>query len=56
MALTDESVWHGTIYSGASFGGAVNLEAFTDTRRGRRPWLYRALSLLDRYRWLRDDR
>ena len=39
MALMDESVWCGKIYSGgwvgassARFGGAANLEAFTDTR------------------------
>ena len=41
MALMDESVWRGKIYSGggigasstgARFGGAANLEAFTDTR------------------------
>jgi hypothetical protein len=29
MALMDESVWRGKIYSG---GGAASLEAFTDTR------------------------
>ena len=28
MALTDEAVWRGKIYS----GGTANLEAFTDTR------------------------
>ena len=33
MTLTDESSWPGTIYSGAMFGEAANLEAFTDTRR-----------------------
>ena len=42
MALMDESVWRGAIYSGggigasgtgARFGGAANLDAFTDTRR-----------------------
>lgn len=33
MALMDESVWRGRIYSGGWFGGAANLEAFTDTRR-----------------------
>jgi hypothetical protein len=48
MAFMDESVWRGKIYSGgwvggepatapgvgagARFGGAANLEAFTDTR------------------------
>jgi hypothetical protein len=44
MALMDESVWRGKIYSGgwvggdlgtgigARFGGAANLDAFTDTR------------------------
>ena len=47
MALMDESVWRGKIYSGgwvggelgigasgtgARFGGVANLEAFTDTR------------------------
>jgi benzaldehyde dehydrogenase (NAD) len=32
MALMDESVWRGTIHSGAKFGGAANLDAFTDTR------------------------
>jgi hypothetical protein len=32
MALMDESVWRGKIYSGATFGGTANLEAFTDTR------------------------
>jgi benzaldehyde dehydrogenase (NAD) len=41
MALMDEPVWRGTIYSGgwvgasgtgARFGGAANLDAFTDTR------------------------
>jgi hypothetical protein len=42
MALMDEPVWRGKIYSGgwvvgdlgtgAGFGGAANLEAFTDTR------------------------
>ena len=36
MTLMDESVWRGTIHpagTGARFGGAANLEAFTDTRR-----------------------
>ena len=33
MTLTHESVWRGQIYSGARFGGAANLEAFTGTRR-----------------------
>ena len=32
MTLMDEPVWRGNIYSGAGFGGAANLEAFTDTR------------------------
>ena len=44
MALMDESAWRGKIYSGgwvggigasgtgARFGGAANLDAFTDTR------------------------
>jgi benzaldehyde dehydrogenase (NAD) len=33
MAVMDESVWRGKIYSGgARFGGTANLEAFTDTR------------------------
>lgn len=47
MALMDESVWRGKIYSGgwvggelgsgasgtgARFGGAANLDAFTETR------------------------
>ena len=32
MALMDEAVWRGQIYSGARFGGASNLEAFTVTR------------------------
>ena len=47
MALMDESVWRGKIFSGgwvgwvggigasgtgARFGGAANLDAFTDTR------------------------
>ena len=32
MTLMDEPVWRGKIYSGASFGGAASLEAFTDTR------------------------
>ena len=35
MALMDESVWRGKIGAsgtGARFGGAANLEAFTDTR------------------------
>ena len=44
MALMDESVWRGKIYSGgwvggvgasgtgARFGGTANLDAFTDTR------------------------
>ena len=39
MVLMDESVWRGKIYavggvgaSGARFGGAANLEAFTGTR------------------------
>ena len=36
MALMDESVWRGKIYSGgwvgARFGGAASLDAFTDTR------------------------
>ena len=29
----DESVWRGKIYSSARFGGAANLDAFTDTRQ-----------------------
>jgi benzaldehyde dehydrogenase (NAD) len=40
MARMDDSVWRGKIYSGGwagasgtRFGGAANLEAFTDTRR-----------------------
>jgi hypothetical protein len=32
MTLTDRPAWRGEIYSGARFGGAANLEAFTDTR------------------------
>ena len=32
MALMDEAVWRGKIYSGARFGGTSNREAFTDTR------------------------
>ena len=32
MGLMDESIWRGTIYSGARFGGVANLEAFTETR------------------------
>jgi len=35
MALMDQSVWRGRIGAsgtGARFGGAANLEAFTDTR------------------------
>jgi benzaldehyde dehydrogenase (NAD) len=41
MALMDEAVWRGKVYSGgwfgasgtgARFGGTSNLEAFTDTR------------------------
>ena len=32
MTRTDERAWRGTIYSGVGFGGAANLEAFTDTR------------------------
>ncbi len=34
MALMDEAVWRGKIYSGtgARFGGTANREAFTDTR------------------------
>lgn len=32
MALMDESVWRGKIYSGGGIGGAANLDAFTDTR------------------------
>jgi hypothetical protein len=32
MALMDESVWRGRTYSGARFGGAANLDAFTDIR------------------------
>jgi benzaldehyde dehydrogenase (NAD) len=39
MALMDESVWRGKIYSGggigasgARFGGVANLDALTDTR------------------------
>jgi benzaldehyde dehydrogenase (NAD) len=41
MALMDESVWRGKVFSGgwsdgdggdAPFGGTANLEAFTDTR------------------------
>ena len=36
MALMDESVWRGKIYSGGRTGlatpAAANLEAFTDTR------------------------
>ena len=37
MALMDESVWRGRIYSAARFGGVANLEAFTDTPLGNRP-------------------
>ncbi len=37
MTLMDESVWRGTICSGARFGGAANLEAFTDTLGDRIP-------------------
>ena len=33
MTLIDESAWRGMIYAGARFGGAANLEAFTDTRQ-----------------------
>ena len=33
MTRTDERAWRGTIYSGAGFGGAANLEAFTDTHQ-----------------------
>jgi hypothetical protein len=44
MTLMDESAWRGVICSGARFGGAANLEPFTDTRRVT----VRALSLLDR--------
>jgi len=44
MTLMDESAWRGMIYAGARFGGAANLEEFTDTRGG----IVRALSLLDR--------
>ena len=32
MTLVDQPVWRGEIYSGARFGGAANLEAFTDSR------------------------
>jgi hypothetical protein len=32
MGFMDEAVWRGRICSGARFGGAANLEAFTDTR------------------------
>jgi hypothetical protein len=32
MTPMDEPVWRGEIYSGARFGEAANLEAFTDTR------------------------
>jgi hypothetical protein len=32
MALMDESVWRGKIYSGGWVGGVANLGAFTDTR------------------------
>jgi hypothetical protein len=32
MTVMDEPVWRGEIYSGARFGRAANLEAFTDTR------------------------
>lgn len=32
MAVMDESVWRGKIYSGARSGGTANLDAFTDTR------------------------
>jgi hypothetical protein len=32
MTLMDQPVWRGEIYSGARFGGAANLGAFTDTR------------------------
>ena len=32
MALMDESVWRGKIYSGSWVRGAANLDAFTDTR------------------------
>ena len=56
MTLMDQPVGHGKIYAGARFGGAANLEAFTDTRWVDRPWRHRALPLLDRYRCLRDDR
>ena len=32
MAVMDESVWRGKIYSGGWVGGTANLDAFTDTR------------------------
>jgi hypothetical protein len=32
MTLMAQPVWRGEIYSGARYGGAANLEAFTDTR------------------------
>jgi hypothetical protein len=44
MTLMDEPAWRGMIDAGAGFGGAANLEAFTDTCGGT----VRALSLPDR--------